>query len=199
MSPGDFGLSVFASWLANKLDTFLKTPVSEGATHTTVQSAAIPAEEQRSEGPEIKRTARFRTFDSARDFDTLLRTVSEPVISILIEDTPSTSYRLPSMVLESRVTGEWFVFPRMRMSFEGNGGGLRNARDTFDLIRLVGANVGAWVVPQQVLDSLDNGYLVWAEVRPTAIPLLAVISGEHSWSEIERNVQRFLAPPTPEE
>lgn len=194
MTPGDFGLGVLASWLANKLDAFLQKPTSEQAAPASTQPAESVFETETSRELEQKRAARFRTFDSTQDLEALLHAVSEPVISILIEDTPSTFYRLPSMVLESRVTGEWFVFPRMRMSFEGNGGGVRNAQDTFELIKRMDAKVGAWVVPQRVLDDLDNAYIAWSEARSAAVPLLAVLRGEHSWHEIEQNVKKFLAP-----
>lgn len=194
MSPGDFGLSVLASWLANRFDAFTPKTVPGETAPAAMQSTGLDADEQGDHGLVRKRESRFKTFDSSHDLEALLHSVSEPVISILIEETPSTAYRLPSMVLESRVTGEWFVFPRMRMSFEGTGGGVSNAENTFNLIKQMGAKIGAWVVPQTILDDLDSGYIMWAEARSSAVPLLAVMRGDYSWLEIEENVKRFLRP-----
>lgn len=189
MGLGDFGLSVFASWLANRLDGFLGKQGNHGSEP---EPAAPNVGSQPDDAEKILRLRKFNTFDAWQDLPKLLKVVKDPVISILIEDEPSTHYRLPSMVLESRATGEWYVFSRGRMSFEGDGGGIRNTRDILDQVKSAGATVGVWVVPQERLDELDSGYEVWANVRPHAVPLLAVISRNHSWSEIERNVSKYL-------
>lgn len=142
--------------------------------------------------PKDVRRPKFKTFDAWNDLSKLLKVVKDPLISILIEDEPSTHYRLPSLVLESRVTGEWFVFYRGRMSFEGSGGGIRNSRDILDQVKAAGAAVGVWVVPQNLLNDLDNGYALWPAIRHMAVPLLAIVAQDHSWSEIESNVAKYL-------
>lgn len=189
MGVDDFGLSVLASWIANKADTFFNPRPKE-------QEAPPPVSHD--EEMMAERVRRFKTFDAWKDLDAILKTVRDPLISILIEDKPSTFYRLPSMVLESKATGEWFVFSRGRMSFEGSGGGIRNTRDILAQIKTTGAFVGVWVVPQNKLNDLDNGYELWPAIRTQAVPLLAVIAGEHSWAEIERNVSKYLNPESKE-
>lgn len=188
MGFDDFGLSVLASWLANKVDVFTKP------TGQSLQQNDQKKIDDANDNPEIKRTRRFKTFDAWNDLGKILKTVRDPLISILIEDEPSTHYRLPSMVLESRATGEWYVFSRGRMSFEGDGGGIRNSRDILDQVRTAGAAVGVWVVPQGKLDDLDNGYQIWSVIRDQAVPLLAVIADKHSWIEIEENVTKYAKP-----
>jgi hypothetical protein len=185
MGFDDFGLGVLASMLANKLDRLFKPADHE---QPTSQTPELPSPAPTS----IPRKPKFRTFDAWNDLSPLLATVKDPLLSVLIEDAPSTHYRLASLVLESRTTGEWFVFSRGRMSFEGTGGGLRNSRDILANVRLAGVAVGVWVLPQSTLNDLDNGYELWPAVRTHAVPLLAVIRSDYSWSEIEENVKSFV-------
>ena len=191
MGLDDFGLSVLAGWLGNKVDGLLKRSTEYQAQE--VPTAKISVETlPLKEG--IQQPQRFKTFDAWHDLTRLLTAVKEPLISILIEDQPSSHYRLASMVLESRTTGEWYIFSRGRMSFEGNGGGVRNSRDILDQVKSSGAAVGVWVLPQSTLDDLDNGRETWMVARVQAIPLLALVARDHSWSEIERNVAKYLEP-----
>jgi len=188
MGLGDlvnFSESVFASWLANNLGNLFppaNTKALQGDESTKVDDAV----------PEQPRTPKFKTFDAATDLAKLLAAVKDPVISVLIEDEPSTFYRLASLVLESRLTGEWFVCSRGRMSFEGNGGGIRNSRDILEQVKHSGAAIGVWVLPQTLLSDLDNGYATWMNVKPHAIPLLARVAQDYSWAEIERNVSKHV-------
>lgn len=189
MGIDDFGLSVLASWFANKAEKVF-TPKPKAAEENN-QPPERESNQSLSVSPRIKR---FKTFDPWCDLDAILKTVRDPLISILIEDEPSTHYRLPSMVVESRATREWFVFYRGRMSFEGDGGGIRNSRDILAQVKSAGAAIGVWVVPKDTLDELDDGYVLWPSIRDEAIPLLAVIADEYSWHEIEQNVAKYLKP-----
>lgn len=187
MGLDDFGLSVLASILANKLDF--------GAKPRDVPTAGLESDKEpaaETKEPVRKHAVKFKTFDAWNDLSKLLEVVKEPLISILIEDEPSTHYRLPGLVLESRITGEWFVFSRGRMSFEGDGGGLRNSQAILDQVKAAEAAVGVWILPQAQLDMLDNGYETWANVKLHAVPLLARVAHDYSWSEIERNVSKQL-------
>lgn len=78
------------------------------------------------------------------------------------------------------------------MSFEGNGGGIRNSRDILEQVKHSGAAIGVWVLPQTLLSDLDNGYANWMNVKPHAIPLLARVAQDYSWAEIERNVSKHV-------
>jgi hypothetical protein len=187
MGLGDFGLSVLASWFANRLEYRPKS-----ATQNAGESSPIDPDKPAVAAPEQSRTVKFQTFDAWTDLSKLLSAVKDPLISVLIEDEPSTFYRLASLVLESRVTGEWFVFTRGRMSFQGSGGGLRNSRDILEQVKQAGAPVGVWILPQALMSALDNGYETWGAIKPHAIPLLARVAKDYSWSEIERNVSEQL-------
>ncbi|TBO27474.1 hypothetical protein EYS42_16750 [Aquabacterium lacunae] len=184
MGLGDFGLSILASWLANKIDFKKSAP-----ENISSKSDEAPQKEKTSESPKAQK---FKTFDAWNDLSRILTAVKSPVISILIEDEPSTHYHLPSMVLESSVTGEWYVFSRGRMSFEGNGGGIRNSQEIIDQVKAAGANIGTWVVTKSEIEALDNGYITWPKVKQNAIPLLARVARDYTWDEIERNVTKQI-------
>ena len=203
MGLDDFGLSVLASLLANKLEylaQLLNGSAGKGGDDEARKDGEADSKHCRAiEFPGDMdstplRTIKFKTFDAWNDLSKLLAAVKDPVISVLIEDEPTTHYRLPSLVLESRSTGEWFVFSRGRMSFEGSGGGIRNSRDILDQVKLTGAAIGVWVLPQRLMSELDSGYETWANIKPHAIPLLARAAQDYSWAEIERNVFKQLQP-----
>lgn len=152
MGIGDFGLGVLASLFANKIDSFLK-PMKRQPPH--LQPEITHSHSIFSPPAPSKR--KFKTFDAWNDMEKLLKVVNTPLISILIENEPSTNYRLPSMILESKATGEWFVFSRGRMAFEGMGGGLINSHDIISKIKSANIPIGVWVVERAILDDLDNG------------------------------------------
>lgn len=193
MGWDDFGLSVLASVFANKIDSLSKLKnllnPRDAREDVATTSDEPPELTQDDDLPRM-----FKTFDIANDLDTLLKVVKDPLISILIEDQPSTHYRLPSIVLESMITREWYVFYRGRMSFEGNGGGLRNSEAILDRLRAANVPVGVWVLDQRVLDRLDRGRELWPAIRSRAVPFLAALSGDYSWDEIARNVTKLTDP-----
>lgn len=189
MGVDDFGLSILASWLANKLEFRVRPPDRSAA-----QEHLDANQEFEDVVPKETGLAKFKTFDAWTDLSKFLAAVKEPIISVLIEDEPSTFYRLPAIVLESRLTGEWFVFSRGRMSFQGDGGGMRNSQAILDQVKRAGAAIGVWVLPQKLMSELDNGYETWGNIKPHAIPLLARVAQDYSWSEIEHNIAKQLRP-----
>ncbi|MEB2306459.1 hypothetical protein [Citrobacter braakii] len=187
MGLDDFGLSILAGFLANRFD-FLK-PNGTPAQMNEVIPEVIEEPDKFSLSANLP--IKFKTFDVWSDLDKLLKVVKEPKISVLIEEQPSTYYRLPSLVLESRITGEWYVFPRGRISFEGNGGGIQNAEVIFNQLKEENVSVGIWVIDQALLDRLDNGHEFWPTIRLQIVPFLAAPSSEYSWTEIQRNVAKL--------
>ncbi|MEX8626578.1 hypothetical protein AB8D53_26890 [Salmonella enterica] len=187
MGLDDFGLSILAGFLANRFD-FLK-PKGTPAQMNEVIPDVIEEPDKFSLSANLP--IKFKTFDVWSDLDKLLKVVKEPKISVLIEEQPSTYYRLPSLVLESRITEEWYVFPRGRISFEGNGGGIQNAEVIFNQLKEENVSVGVWVIDQALLDRLDNGQEFWPAIRLQIVPFLAAPSSEYSWTEIQRNVAKL--------
>ncbi len=191
MSFEDFGLGVLASLLASKIDNVFKSSEKTTKPSDIDESLKTTLKLNIQSSVSDSRSPKFKTFDAWTELSALLAKIEDPVISVLIEDQPSTHYRLASLVLESRATGEWYVFPRGRISFEGNGGGIRNSRDILTQVKSAGASIGVWVLQQNLLNELDNGYELWPSVRHQAIPLLAAIRNNYSWLEIEENVKKL--------
>lgn len=189
MNPDEFGLSILASYLANKADK-----VAEFVFGRNAQRAPKPEPEKSAgAGPEqCEEWPKFRAFDAWSDLPEFLKTVSSPVVSLLIEDQPSTHYNLLCLVLESADTGEWYVFSRDRMSFQGTGGGFNNSRDIIERLKMKRAPIGVWVVQKAILDSFEEGRTLWPELKPRAIPLLSFLAKDLSWSGIQHNAQKLI-------
>lgn len=188
MTLGDFGLGVLASWLANKLGAVLE-PESQPAPELLPPAQPLKEPKPRSRPARIRR---FKTFDAYHDLPSLVREVSQPVVSLLIERSPSSHYNLMCVVLESAVTGEWFVFDRGRMAFQGTGGGYHNARNIIQALKDANVPIGVWVYDNNYVDDLENGYLLWPEIRGNGIPLRSLVADESSWNTIASRAKAML-------
>lgn len=140
---------------------FLSGKVAEEA----VAQQAKPAEDRK----------RFYVFDLANEFEPILKTVSSPVVHIVVEDKPTTAWHLPVIVIESNATNEWYVFAKGRLAFEGSGGGLANAKQLLFLLKDNRVPVAGWVSSRELTDQLDNGTLHWGALKPQLWPLMSYI------------------------
>ncbi|MBO1539937.1 hypothetical protein [Pseudomonas sp. OA65] len=184
---------IFKNVLGNRVDALIfgkqKNEPQPGASGQTTERKEIV------EAPLVK-PRRFKTFDAVYDLEKLLAYVDNPIVYLLVEDSPSSAYNLPSYVLESGNTGEWFVFTRGRLALQGSGGGHQNTKGVFEILLQKKTKIGAWVVEKTLLDQLDNGQALWPEVKQLSVPLLAVLSEEYSWSEIQRQFEALSANKT---
>lgn len=154
MEPSSFLIDLFKNILSARVDHLLfgrraKEQGSDAEVEPSIVSAP-PA----SMPPAGAR--RFRSFDATDSLESILRMVERPVVHLLVEDQPSTHYRLPGYVLESTATGEWYVFYRGRLALEGTGGGANNMRDVSDLLRERGVRIVGWVIRQADMDALEG-------------------------------------------
>jgi len=189
MGPTDFGLSILASMIAN----YFGKPEEEPPSDLRQPEIEIGTTAPSDVNVDSRSPARFRTFDVLHDLQRLAEMIEEPVIHILIEDKPSTAYRLPSLVLECRQKGEWYVFSRGRMSFEGTHGGWKNSVGVIAFLREMQIPIAAWIVDTSELVALDDGQLMWLEIKPRLVPLVAAPSNEFDWKTIQKNAQDLLA------
>ncbi|MGY2463229.1 hypothetical protein [Vreelandella sulfidaeris] len=188
MTPTDFGLGVLASWLANKLEVVLKP---EG--HPMPELHQSPQPQQLIE-PQSRpaRIRRFKTFDAHYDLPSFVKEVSQPVVSLLIERSPSSHYNLMCVVLESSATGEWFVFDRGSLAFQGTGGGYYNTSNIIQFLKGAAVPIGVWVYDNNYVDDLENGYLLWPEIRGKGILLRSLVTDESSWTTIANRAELML-------
>lgn len=147
--------------------------------------------------PDLVPPRRFKTFDAVYDLENILSYVEDPVVYLLVEDSPSTAYNLPCYVLESASTGEWFVFRRGRLALQGSGGGHQNIEGVFLLLSNKKAKIGAWVANKKQLDQFESGQVLWPKVKEQSVPLLAFLSDAYSWSEIRNKFRELSTSKSP--
>lgn len=174
MTPADFGLGMLASWLANKIDLVLKP---EGDEPVEIISPEPQVDEDL---PLVEKVRKFKTFDAFHDLRQMINDVDNPLVSILIESSPSSHYNLVCVVLESTLTGEWFVFSRGRMAFQGGGGGHINSKMIIEDLKQKESPIGVWVYDNNFVDDLENGYVLWPEIKGKGIPLRSLVSNDSS-------------------
>jgi hypothetical protein len=181
---------IFKNVLGNRADAFFFG--KEEGESELLEPEQTPAPEKQVES--VAATGRrFKTFDAVYDLEKILSYVDAPIVHLLIEDSPSTAYNLPGYVLESRSTGEWFVFSRGRLALQGCGGGHNNTESVFSMLSDKKTTIGAWVVDKKLLDLFENGQALWPDVKRQAVPLLAFLSEEYSWSEIQNQFHALSA------
>jgi hypothetical protein len=137
----------------------------------------------------------FTTFDIALDLHWIAERIQKPVVHLIVEDRASTSYNMVAIVVESPETGEWYVFPRRRVSFLGYRPGQINMGDVIERFREHQAVFASWVAPQRALARFEAGYTLWNQMQPSLVPLLAYSSKDVVWLEQR---QRFLLLSKPE-
>ena len=180
---------IFKNVLGNRADAFFFGK-QEGESKPL--EPAHPSEPEAA--AEVTVPRRFKTFDAVHDLEKILSYIDNPIVYLLVEDSPSTAYNLPSYVLESASTGEWFVFSRGRLALQGSGGGHHNIEGVFSLLSAKKAKIGAWVAESKLLDQFESGQVLWPTVKHQSVPLLAFLSEEYSWAEIQNQFRVLSAP-----
>ncbi len=130
-------------------------------------------------GENIEYVHRYKIFSVHQDLNTVLDLTRQPIVHFVVEDKPSTAWHLPSVVIEDLVTGEWYVFAKGTIAFEGSGGGLYQAESLIRHLLEKRIPFTAWVLDRINSDKLDQGCRTWVELKPKCIPLLAHLSSEY--------------------
>ncbi|MDC8787210.1 hypothetical protein [Roseateles koreensis] len=120
----------------------------------------------------------FQTFHIKSGLEAVLNATIDPVVHIVLEDQPTTFYHLAVLVVESRVTGEWYVSSKGELSFEGSGGGILVAEKVASMCANRRIPMAGWVCSRGHSDSLAQGEVLWPQVRPELIPLVAYAGNE---------------------
>ncbi len=174
-------LNVFQNVLGNRVDAYLFREKNVTEPSAPVRDERRPELSAGDEtgGPTSQR--RFDIFDARYDIERFLAYVEHPVVHLLVEDQPSSAYNLPGYVLESKATGEWFVFGRGRLALEGNGGGYRNMQGVTEILRAKQTKIVGWVIRKSDMDRLEDGQLLWPMARQDLIPLLSYQIEDDRW------------------
>lgn len=131
----------------------------------------------------------FESYD-ALGYDEFLRKLDSPKVYILVGNEPSTMYYLPGYVIESSVTGEWFVFNRGRFALEGDSG-LRQMKEFLSYLKDHEVIFSAWVINQAILNNMEAGLTLWPGVKSKLIPLSTYHSDDVMWNARKRVVSAF--------
>lgn len=190
MTGLDFGLSVIASWIGGTIDRIFKSE-AEGST-LLPNSEPKDSQETNDDSNHVRL---YKTYDAYHDLPKMAQELDKPKVSLLIERSPSSHYNLITAVLESRSTGEWYVFSRERMAFQGSGGGYNNSDKIITDLKSLDIQIGVWVFNNKIVDGLENGYLLWPEVNKKGIPLRSFIGDEEAWETITRQAKKILDKP----
>lgn len=140
----------------------------------------------------IKKKRIFQTFHIKSGLEAVLDATIEPVVHIVLEDTPTSFHHLVVLVVESRVTGEWFVSSKGEMAFEGTGGGVRVSQLVSRLCSARRIPLAGWVCTQSASDSLSSGEILWPHLRPELVPLVAYSGGEHFLKNIASRYKELI-------
>lgn len=130
-------------------------------------------------GENVEYIRRYKTFDLFSDLNAVLALTRQPVVHFIVEDKPTTAWHLPSVVVEDTVTGEWYVFSKGDIAFEGTGGGLHQAESLIRLLLERHLPFTAWVLDRISADKLDQGCRTWVELKAKCVPLLAHQGSEY--------------------
>ncbi|MDG2784258.1 hypothetical protein P7M26_24980 [Vibrio parahaemolyticus] len=130
----------------------------------------------------------FQTFHIKSGFKDILEFVEDPVVYAIVEDKPTTAYHLVTLVVESKVTGEWYVSSKSEMAFEGSGGGKRVSEMVATLCAEHNVKLTAWVLEKKLSDLLSSGRLHWNETKNQLLPLLTYAQNEYF---IKHILQRY--------
>lgn len=181
MTFDDFGFSVVASWIANHLPVLLerKVEVSEPETPTVLYE-------------EIVQNRKFEVFDVYLDMKQMLPLIKEPVAHILVETSPSNFYNLACLVVESKITSEWYVFKRGRMALQGSGGGAAQTKIALEALKKSGASVSAWAIDKETIDKLEHGIILWPSVKTGIVPLMSSVPKGQDWKLIQERAASIL-------
>ncbi|WP_211460854.1 hypothetical protein [Collimonas silvisoli] len=171
--------NVFQNVLGNRVDAYLFGAKNAAEPPNVDRDERASEADDEVDSPAMPR--RFESFDARYDIERLLTYVEQPVVHLLVEDQPSTAYNLPGYVLESKTTGEWFVFSRGRLALEGTGGGYQNMEGVIKILRAKDAKIVGWVIRKSDMDRLEDGRLLWPEARRDLIPLLSYHVDDERW------------------
>ena len=196
MTPTDFGLSVIASWLANKLgkeqnqEQFDEPEIS--VLNETEKPEILALNETVESVIPTVNIKLFEVYDVFRDLEKMLSYIENPCAHIIVETSPTTFYHLASLVIEDRNTGIWFVFNRGRMSFQGAGGGAQQTDRAVSILKDSKIPVAPWAVSKGILDRLEKGYVRWPEVKNQLVPLVSSFLDESKWPWIQMRAKGVI-------
>ncbi|NNM43146.1 MAG: hypothetical protein HKM07_02240 [Chlamydiae bacterium] len=192
MLLSEFGLDIISGWLSNKFGKIIDKRILKLKKYKDCKNMRKPFFENLA--LEVK-TKLFQTFDVYIDLEKILPRIANPIAHILIEKEAIDSFwNQACLVLESKVTGEWYVFRRGRMAMQGVGGGIRQSEIALKRLKESKAYIAVWAISTAILDEFENGGKLWPEVKISAIPFFSSIgNNDGEWCLIQDRTRELLS------
>lgn len=157
----------------DRLKSLLRAPEkAEESFQQAIEPSIDPDIKERC-GENIFYKNNYRTFDIVHDLYDIVNLIKSPMVHIVIEDKPSSAWHLPLVVVEDTISGEWYVFSKGRMAFEGSGGGLANSKELLRYLINNNIRFAGWVLDYVKSEKLSQGCLSWPSMKSQCIPLIA--------------------------
>lgn len=171
----DYLFGVFTGVTANAVTRVIEALWGSNVAHDLEED--VQSNDENELKSDIERE--YQTFHIKSGFESILNFVIDPVVHMLVEDKPSTAWHLVVLIVESKISGEWYVSQKGEMAFEGSGGGLLVAENIARICRERRIPTAGWVVKKEDSDSLARGEKLWPEVKDKMIPLMSYSRNEH--------------------
>lgn len=136
----------------------------------TLKRPAAPSSEENPASP-----TKIRTFAVA-DAERLAACVKEPVLHFVMIGPDAKLAYSGIAVIESRITGEWFIITSSEFSFQGREGNYRIFERMFQMLDKQQAPIGIWTASQDLLLDLEDGDLPWPQMKLRLVPFLCTLS-----------------------
>lgn len=169
---------VAGNLLTRVLDTFWGR-ANESDADTSTEEVPIPSAQL------------FKTFNIKSGFENVLSATPEPVVHVLIEDTPTTAWHMAILVVESNATGEWYVSSKGEMALEGTGGGLAVSKMVASICLSRQVPVAGWVCPQALSDQLACGEVLWPSKKAELVPLVTYAGSDYFSKYIAKTFRKI--------
>lgn len=181
---GTVVVGLFINWMSARLEDFKKhldRDDDHENTYLVLQDEVVDNTSNKD----------FRTYDIF-ELENFLSSIVDPIVYIIVEKEPSTAWNLPCVVLESKQTGEWYVFARERLALQGTGTGFRQAKELIKRLREARVSTTAWAVSKSILDEFEEGILLWDKLRDDLVPLSSSVNDQKDWKAIQEIAKELL-------
>jgi len=125
--------------------------------------------------------SRSFSIDFLEDFFDFIR---EPVLHVILESDTTSFYFTVAVIMESSITGEWYVFGIGQLAVQGMGGGSRRFEQLLDVIRKRDPSVAIWCCSNVDMTAIEEGKITWLDLKSRLIPLLSAIRNFSEFKEV---------------
>lgn len=132
----------------------------------------------------------YRTFHVI-DIERILSFVEDPVIHFIIDDVPKFYFSV-AVVIESRITNEWYIIKSGEIAFQGTGGGYNQSKVVCDLLKKYKLPFAIWCSTENLLSQFEYRKLGWTNFKSQLIPFLSVNNTNEYWKDVTARINELF-------